>query len=74
MRGGVIEGSKSGRPRKTSVREDNLIARMSKADPRLSAPEINREIKANNSIEVPDCLGVVPPKSPSFPRKRGAPE
>ena len=52
MRGGVIEGSKSGRPRKTSLRQDNLIASMSKADPRLSAPEINREIKANYSIEV----------------------
>ena len=80
MRGGVIEGSKSGRPRKTSVREDNLIARMSKADPRLSAPEINRKIKANNSIEFSSrtvqrrlvdagLLGRLPTKKPFISKK-----
>ena len=42
--------TKSGRPKSTTFRQDNVVVRSSKADPRKSAKEIHREFTQSHQI------------------------
>jgi transposase len=52
IRGGVVKLKNKGRARKNTIREDQLIIRISKADPRLNSVDIHREITTHNGIKV----------------------
>lgn len=51
VRGGVMIAPKSGRPRCTTVMEDRLIVRMSRANPRLNSVNIHRDISTNHRLQ-----------------------
>lgn len=44
--------SRSGRPRKTTLREDSLIVRTSKFNPRLNAVDIKREMNITHGVKL----------------------
>lgn len=44
--------SRSGRPRKTTQREDSIIVRTSKANPRLNAVDIRREMDTTHGVKL----------------------
>lgn len=52
VRGGVEKRKSTGRPKLTTKREDMLIIRMSKDDPRLNSVDIHREISTFNGIQI----------------------
>jgi transposase-like protein len=76
----LAKGIRTGRPRKTSRREDLLIGRMSKQDPFKSSPQIARDINENRAekISIPivkrrpndaDSFGSRPCKKPMISKK-----
>lgn len=52
VRGDVHNKSRSGRPRKTTIREDKLIRRQSVADPQKSATAIAKDLHENYGVNV----------------------
>ena len=46
----TTESTKSGRPKSTTFLQDNVVIRLSKADPRKSAKEIHREFTQSHQI------------------------
>lgn len=52
VRGTVGRAPKSGRPRKTTAREDKLIKRMSLADPRKTAVDIASDLRKYHHLDV----------------------
>ncbi|XP_076066131.1 uncharacterized protein LOC143039773 [Oratosquilla oratoria] len=51
-RGSIISAPKTGRPRKTSVKQDRLMVRLSRKDRFKSAAEISRELNASYDCDV----------------------
>ena len=45
--GSVHRSKKSGRPKVTTNREDKILVRLSKANPRLNAVDLNKDLKEN---------------------------
>ena len=53
--GDVLRRSVSGRLRKTTKKEDRMLIRLSKADPRKNAVELNTEMRNKYSVEECYC-------------------
>lgn len=50
-RGGVVKAYSTGRPRRTTKRQDMLIVRMSAADPRLTSVDIHRDLVTFHGLQ-----------------------